>query len=147
MITGCVFAFKTRKLDPKYGEAKQLGFTMYNIAFVAIVVILLVGLVDMDGESRVVLSAVGIGWGTVFSAFAFVLPRLLEVVDNKSVVHHSTSFKVDSGGHQVLVMTPNEDNHTKETPSTRPHKDLSILPTLEEGSTKEIPSYVDGKSS
>ncbi|CAB9515646.1 expressed unknown protein (Partial), partial [Seminavis robusta] len=32
VLTGCILAFLTRNLHPKYGEAKQLAFTMYNTA-------------------------------------------------------------------------------------------------------------------
>jgi hypothetical protein len=60
------------------GEAKQLGFAMYNIAFTGIIIVTILRVADMDQLGKVILQAIGALWGTLFSAFAFVLPRLLE---------------------------------------------------------------------
>ena len=105
VLAGCILAFQTRSLDPKYGEAKQLGFTMYNIAFTGIIIITLLKLVDMDQESKIVIYSIGIIWGTVFSAFAFVLPRLLEAKEDKKrkKIHGHRRFTQAPDGRQVLV--------------------------------------------
>jgi hypothetical protein len=52
---------------------------MYNVAFTGI---LLVGASlgrDMDQQSKAMLQAMGVFWGSFFCSFAFVLPRLLEL--------------------------------------------------------------------
>jgi hypothetical protein len=79
LLAGCYLAYRTRNLDENFGEAKQLMFAMYNIAFVAVIIVLVVNVADIDGNGQSVLQAIGVWWGTVFSTAAFVLPRLLQV--------------------------------------------------------------------
>lgn len=50
---------------------------MYNIFFVGLVTIIVVQLTGLETSERSVLQAVGVFWGTVVSAGAFVIPRLL----------------------------------------------------------------------
>ena len=103
MLIGCTLAIKTRNLDPRFGEAKQLAFAMYNIAFTGIVIIVVLNLVELEYTTKVILHAAGVCWGTVFSSFAFVLPRLLAIKkDNKAVTHANKRFTMQ-GGNQVLV--------------------------------------------
>jgi hypothetical protein len=103
VLIGCTLAIKTRNLDPRFGEAKQLAFAMYNIAFTGIVIIVVLNLVELEYSIKVILHAAGVCWGTVFSSFAFVLPRLLAIKkDNKAVTHASKRFTMQ-GGNQVLV--------------------------------------------
>jgi hypothetical protein len=79
VLVGCYLAYKTRNLGDDFGEATQLVFAMYNIAFVGGIIVLVVNVADMDGNGQSVLQAVGVWWGTVFSTAAFVLPRLVKV--------------------------------------------------------------------
>jgi hypothetical protein len=79
VVLGCILAYMTRNLDPKFGEAKQLIFAMYNIALVGVIILLVASVADMDQNGRSVLQAVGVLWGTVFSSAAFVLPRMMQV--------------------------------------------------------------------
>jgi hypothetical protein len=79
VLAGCWLAYRTRNLDENFGEAKQLMFAMYNIAFVGVIIVLVMNVADMDGNGQSVLQAVGVWWATVFSTAAFVLPRLVQV--------------------------------------------------------------------
>lgn len=78
ILVGCVLAYRTRDLDPKYGEAKQLAFSMYNIAFTGLVTILAISLFHLDQVSNIVIQTVSVLWGSCFCSLAFVLPRLLQ---------------------------------------------------------------------
>lgn len=71
VMIGCVLAYKTRNLDPRFGEAKQLGFAMYNIAFTGIIIIIISGVVHMDQVNKKMLQTVGVLWGTLFCSSGF----------------------------------------------------------------------------
>jgi len=77
VFMGCVLAYKSRNMPDEFGEAKQMIFSMYNIFFVGLVMILVVQVTGLQTNERSVLQAVGVFWGTVVSASAFVIPRLL----------------------------------------------------------------------
>jgi hypothetical protein len=83
VLAGCVLAFKTRNLHSDFGEAKQLILAMYNIAVVGSVVVIVTNVMTTGQASKRVLIAIGILWGSVFSSCAFVIPRLLQVRDNR----------------------------------------------------------------
>jgi hypothetical protein len=90
VLVGCYLAYKTRNLGDDFGEATQLMFAMYNIAFVGVIIVLVVNVADMDRNGRSVLQAVGVWWGTVFSTAAFVLPRLAQVRQQRREPGRST---------------------------------------------------------
>lgn len=105
IFVGCVLAFLTRNLGEALGEAKQLLFAMYNIALVALIVLLLGAFLSIDQKSVYVIMTVGVFWATVFSSCAFVLPRLMQVQNDsrRRVSQGSRSFArytshPDSGG-------------------------------------------------
>ena len=75
---------------------------MYNIAFTGVVLILIFQLFDMDQVSKIVLQTVAVFWGSFFSSFAFVLPRLIDVANtNRSAV----SSRVYQSDHEQSTMT------------------------------------------
>ena len=75
---GCYLAYKSRNLKKEFNEVKPMMFSMYNIAFVGIIVALLSNFANFgDGNGRSILQAVGIVWGSVCCTAAFVLPRML----------------------------------------------------------------------
>lgn len=83
VLAGCILAFKTRNLQGDFGEAKQLILAMYNIAVVASIVVIVTNVMTTGQASKRILIAVGILWGSVFSSCAFVIPRLLQVRDDR----------------------------------------------------------------
>ena len=79
LFTGCVLAYKTRNLDSRFKETKQLIFAIYNVSFVFVIISVVVGVSDdMDDNGAKILQGVGVFWGTVCSSAAFVLPRMLQ---------------------------------------------------------------------
>ena len=82
-ICGCVLAYKSRNLGSSVGEAKQMFFAMYNIALVALIVLVLRYPLKIDSKSFNIVMTLGICWGTVFSGATFVLPRLLQIKENE----------------------------------------------------------------
>ena len=84
MLVGCFLAFKSRNVDRRYGESKQLIFAMYNIALVGIVFLILLSVADIDPSGSRLLQGVGVWWGTVFSSAAFVIPRLVIIRQNRA---------------------------------------------------------------
>ena len=110
VLIGCYLSYETRKLDSRFGEAKQLAFAMYNIAFTGIVLMLITGLVEMDQVIRLLLQAIGVAWGTMFNSAVFVVPRLMDIHRHlsarrrRSSVHYDKKF-VLQGNQEVLVDT------------------------------------------
>jgi hypothetical protein len=78
MMIGCLLSFLSRNIDTRYGEAKQLLFGMYNVAFTGIVFICLRATESSTPNSLKVFRAAAIFWGTVITCCVFVVPRLLE---------------------------------------------------------------------
>lgn len=76
VFIGCVLAFLTRNLAANIGESKPLILSMYNIAFVGLVTLVISSVTDIDAVGRAVFFSMGIFCGTVFSSAAFVLPRI-----------------------------------------------------------------------
>jgi hypothetical protein len=108
ILIGCYLAFATRNLDARFGEAKQLGFAMYNTAFTGIVLILISTLVEMDPAIQLLLQATGVAWGTMFNSAAFVVPRVMQVQRQKLKLNrmksvHSRKKFVLQGDVEVLV--------------------------------------------
>ena len=91
VLTGCALSYYSRNLDRRFGEAKQLLFGMYNIAFTGLCLLLLAAFVDASPTSIHMFQAVGSFWGTTLTCAVFVIPRLLptEESDRKSSVHVS----------------------------------------------------------
>lgn len=79
LLIGCYLAYKTRNMNEEFGESKQLIFSMYNIAFVASIIIIVANVVDVYERALCILLTVGVFWCTIFSSGVFVLPRLLQV--------------------------------------------------------------------
>lgn len=99
VFIGCVLAYLTRNTeDDLFGESKQLIFSMYNIAFVGIIVVVIVSVADLDGNGQSIMQAIGVFWGTVFSTGAFAIPCLLRHMRRESRVGQSSSIYV-SGIH------------------------------------------------
>ncbi len=78
VFAGCGLAYKTRNMQDEFGEAKQMIFSMYNIFFVGLIMVIVIEVIGMEASEQSVLQAVGVFWGTVVSAGAFVIPRLLQ---------------------------------------------------------------------
>lgn len=85
VLIGCVLAYITRNMDAQFGEAKQLMFSMYNIAFIGIITTVVVFTMDIDATGQIILKCIGVFWGTVFSSASFVLPRLMRVQTEKKL--------------------------------------------------------------
>jgi len=77
LITGCVLAYLTRNIDPRFGDAKALFFAVYNIAFTTLMMALIIIFVDVSESGKFALQLIGVFWATVFSSAAFVVPRLM----------------------------------------------------------------------
>ena len=86
VLIGCVLAFITRNLDSGFGQAKELGFAMYNIAFIGAIIAVITFAMDIDMTGQIVLFSMGIFCGSVFSSAAFVLPRLIQSQQETQIV-------------------------------------------------------------
>lgn len=79
IAAGCALIIRTRKDNDEYGEAKQLAFALYNLAFTCLFFVLLTKSVNFEESSKMVIITVCICWATVVSSLTFILPRLLAV--------------------------------------------------------------------
>lgn len=96
VVIGCTLAFLTRNLDSGFGQAKELMFSMYNIAFIGLIIVVISFAMDIDASGQIILFALGIFCGTVFSSAAFVLPRLM-----RSKEEQRSTPRRKSGSHAV----------------------------------------------
>lgn len=78
ILIGCILAFMTRNMDSGFGQAKELMFSMYNIAFIGIVILVIAYAMEIDASGQIILFCLGIFAATVFSSAAFVLPRIMQ---------------------------------------------------------------------
>ena len=79
VLSGAALAYYTRDVESKFGESKQLIFSMISIFFVGAIMVVFSALIEYDHRGEKVFSAVGIFWGTAVCCCAFALPRLLTV--------------------------------------------------------------------
>lgn len=139
VVIGCILAFQTRDVDPKFGEAKQLVFSMYNVAFTGIVIILIFQLVDLDQVSKIIMQAIGVLWGSFFCSFAFVLPRVLEVISNKRGINYSMTFlETNSGGHEVFVKRSDQSDCSSQAYNSSNAINLSEGDNNSQSETKHV---------
>jgi hypothetical protein len=154
VLAGCYLAYKTRNLGDDFGEAKQLMFAMYNIAFVGGIIVLVMNVADMDGNGQSVLQAIGVWWGTVFSTAAFVLPRLAQVRQRRSESRHNASnFLVSgrstvhiSGLYEPTVLSSNLDMIEESEMEDTPSDDDSAIGPKDSGSEQELGNVQDTTS-
>jgi len=79
VLTGCILSFQTRHMDPRFGESKQLIFSMYTWGLVGFSFLVVAAVAEITPNGASLLQGVGTFWVTVFSSAAFVIPRLIQV--------------------------------------------------------------------
>lgn len=94
VFAGCVLAYMTRNMEDDFGEAKQMIFSMYNIFFVGLITVIVIHSIGLSGNERSMLQAVGVFWGTVFSAGAFAIPRLLQARQGRRTNQRGRTVRV-----------------------------------------------------
>jgi 7 transmembrane sweet-taste receptor of 3 GCPR len=97
VVAGCVLAYLQRNMDDKFGETKQMLVAMYNIALVGIVLLIVINVADIDGAGAKMLQAIGILWGSVLSAAAFVVPRMVQIHQGIGIRRSNVSVSGISG--------------------------------------------------
>lgn len=111
VVIGCVLAFITRNMDSGFGQAKELGFAMYNIAFIGLIIGVITFTMDIDMTGQIVLFSMGIFCGTVFSSAAFVVPRLIQSKQETSSAPTARgSGSGGSGNRTSRVRKPTKSN-------------------------------------
>lgn len=83
LALGCFLAYRTRNLDPVFGEAKQLGLAMYNTAFTMFTTTVLVEKILDEETAQSGIQTIGVVWATMFGATVFVVPRVLQIRDER----------------------------------------------------------------
>jgi hypothetical protein len=95
VVWGCVLAWKTRNIHGAFAESKALMLTMYNIAFVGVVVLCLYNLLDVNGPTKVLVQSFGVLWVTLISTILVYGPRTFQLImkgdiDMKEVMRQQT---------------------------------------------------------
>ena len=152
VIAGCVLSYLTRKLDSGIGESKELMFSMYNIAFIGIVIVVIGLLLDVDTVGQAVLGTMGIFWGTVFSAAAFVVPRLMRARNELAAAPMKSSVRPSSKKNSKNASIKKKVGLTTELPNNtgwsvvKPAEDgalgISRVSSNEGSVTKETENHV-----
>ena len=108
VLVGCILAYLTRNMDSNFGESKQLIFAIYNIALISIVILIVISVNDMDENGKSVLQAIGVFWGTVFSAAAFVIPRMVQLREQRGQGRHNV--QISGLSHSTAAYESNAHN-------------------------------------
>ena len=77
---GCVLAWKTRNVHGAFAESKALMVTMYNIAFVGIVVLMLYNFLEVNEPTKVLVQVFGVLWVTIVSTVLVYGPRTFQLL-------------------------------------------------------------------
>ena len=123
MLWGCVLAWKTRNVHGAFAESKALMLTMYNIAFVGIVVLMLYNFLNVNEPTKILVQVFGVLWVTLVSTALVYGPRTFQLLmkgdlDMKEVMRQQT------------MMT--QGGPTSMTQSGDGEKDMTIKRQLEE---------------
>ncbi len=76
-------AYKTRNMRKEYRDNMQLLLTMYNIALVGSVIVVVINVAERLQATARVFITIGILWVTVFSSCIFVVPKLFQIRSRK----------------------------------------------------------------
>ena len=113
VLTGCILSFQTRHMDARFGESKQLIFSMYTWGLVGFAFLVVAAVAEITPNGVSLLQGVGTFWVTVFSSAAFVIPRLLQVRRDDSVRKNTgqarvsvSGFDAIRGGQPISIMRP-----------------------------------------
>jgi hypothetical protein len=109
VLMGCVMSYLSRNLDSRFGEAKQMLFGMYNIAFTGICFILLVAFAGITPVSVYMFQAIGVFWGTVVTCAVFVIPRLIQSRDDAAAPGRGKSSIIHVSGLSDYPAQPSTD--------------------------------------
>ena len=130
VLVGCVLSYLTRKLDSGIGESTELMFSMYNIAFIGIIIVVVGLLLDVDTVGQAVLGTMGIFWGTVFSSAAFVVPRLMRARNELAQAPMKSAMRFSSKKNSKNTSTKKKVGLTTEVPN---NTGWSIVKPAEDG--------------
>lgn len=139
MLVGCVLAYLTRNLDSRYGEARQLVFAMYNIAFTGIVIATILQLIDTDQSGSQILRAIGTLWGTVLGASAFAVPRLFTVARENSRAADARALTREQSARRAERALAREQSASRaeRVLAREQHASCPVLPTSSSQTTSE----------
>ena len=140
VFVGCVLAYKSRNMSDDFGEAKQMIFSMYNIFFVGLITIVVVKLTGLQTNERSVLQAVGVFWGTVVAAGAFVIPRLLLAKEYRQERQEGVNRNI----HLTGIQAPSPPNQSFDTGVNS--RMSSALEPIEESWKEDLDSEPFGPS-
>ena len=98
VLTGCILSFQTRHMDARFGESKQLIFSMYTWGLVGFAFLVVAAVAEITPNGVSLLQGVGTFWVTAFSSAAFVIPRLLQVRKDDSVRKSTGQGRVSVSG-------------------------------------------------
>jgi hypothetical protein len=136
VLVGCALAYLQRNMDEKFGESKQLLVAMYNIALVGIVILVVMNTADMYGAGSKLLLSIGILWGSVISAAAFVLPRMIQIYRGQGLRKHQVRI---SGTFSTEVNSSQELSH-RFSQTTKPGR--SSLQVISEDESTASKNFV-----
>jgi len=98
VVAGCILAYLTRNMKEDFGEAMQLIFAMYNIAFVGVILVIITQITNLDTNGTSVLWTIGLFWGTVFSTSGFVIPRLVQIRQRAGIEQNGMKRSIHISG-------------------------------------------------
>ena len=133
ILIGCYLAYETRDLDPRFGEAKQLAFALYNTGLTGIIWILIESFVNLDKTYYLnIVETICVAWVSMFNSGAFVLPRLLGVHHERQKlrktksIHSGKKFVKAHDNEEVLVESSKALGITSSTIATTHNRPDSI---------------------
>jgi len=84
VLIGCLLAYKTINMQKEYRDNQQLILTMYNVALVGSIILVIANAVEVYQSTMRLIVSAGVLWVTTSSCCVFVLPKLAQIRSRKA---------------------------------------------------------------
>ncbi|KAL7463939.1 hypothetical protein ACHAXS_004290 [Conticribra weissflogii] len=96
VLLGCFLAYKTVNMQKEYRDNRQLILTMYNVALVGSIVLVISNAIEVFQSTMRLIVSTGVLWVTSSSCCVFVLPKLAQIRCRKAnAVGESRSSQIN----------------------------------------------------
>lgn len=111
MIIGAFLAFETRNVHSKFNESKYIGFAVYNIALIAVVIVPLSSVSEVSLNIRFIIRSIGILLIPAVTILTLFVPKVIHILFPSTV-------PIGNSGHstQGASSTPKIEKSLGDTP-------------------------------
>lgn len=125
LFGSCYFAYRGRNAPQEFLEAKYFLLAAYNIMVVALVVLPLTLLVELDAATLLIFHTIGLLIAVCGSCGLIVLPKLLLIVQSKDKYSNTSGDSTDG---QKKIVAKNHPMAVKtKKPNANPAQSISVV--------------------